>query len=209
MIDSYSKLPLGKYLDIQEVIKNRCRDELAKQAAVLSILSDIQEEEILHLPIVEYKMMRQRMRFLESSDVNGRRVAKKYICGGYELVPVTDPKKLETCQYIDFQTFAPEMEEHLPELLSVILVPKGMRYNEGYDIEGVQQAIRSEMSTTDAMTVAAFFLLSCKKSILSSLNYSMRQARRVKDPKKRAEMTETLRSKAREVLTSVGDGLPM
>ena len=59
-------------------------------------------------------------------------VAKKYILGTFELIPCRDFRKVETGQYIDFQTYAPDLDNRLVEFLSVILVPKGHRYNDGY-----------------------------------------------------------------------------
>ena len=57
MIDNYKSLPLGKYLDICQVCKDESLEEIERQVKILSILSDMSEEEILHLPIPKYKEM--------------------------------------------------------------------------------------------------------------------------------------------------------
>ena len=143
IIDDYNKLSLGKYIEIQAISEDESLEEIDRQAQILSVLTGVSENEIIHLPIVEYKGLVSRTAFLLNyKDIKYRNVAKKYILGKWELIPVRDFRKIETCQYIDFQTYAPDLDKHLVEFLSVILVPKGHRYNEGYDILEVQQAIR-------------------------------------------------------------------
>ena len=208
IIDNYNKLSLGKYMEIQAVSRQEGLDDLDKQVQILSILTGVSEDEILHLPIQEYKDLVARSAFLDPENITYHQVAKKYILGGFELIPVRDYRKVETGQYIDFQTYAPNLDNHLVEFLSVILVPKGHRYNEGYDILEVQHAIREEMSVSDAVSMVAFFLTWCRRLIKDSLNYSMEAARKIKDKAKREEMMDQIRRQER-LLDSNGDGSPM
>lgn len=208
IIDSYNKLSLGKYIEIQEVTRNESLEDIDKQVQILSILTGIAEEEILHLPIAEYKELVAKSAFLSPEGINYHPIAKKYLVGKYELVPVTDFRKLETAQFIDFQTYAPDLDKYLIEFLSVILVPKGHRYNEGYDIMEVQQAIREEMSVSDGISLSAFFLTWCRKFVQDSLNYSRQAARRIKDKTKREEILQKIAEQER-LLETNGVGSPM
>ena len=208
IIDSYNKLTLGKYMEIQEVSRNESLEDIDKQVQILSILTGVAEEEILHLPIQDYKELVVKSGFLDPENINYHPVAKKYILGKFELIPCRDFRKIETCQYIDFQTYAPDLDKYLVEFLSVILVPKGHRYNEGYDILEVQKAIREEMSVSDGVSLAGFFLTWCRKSIKDSLNYSKQEAMRIKDKTKREEILGKIREQERLLETS-GDGSPM
>ena len=165
IIDNYNKLTLGQYSEIQEVSKDEALEEIDKQVHILAILTGMDVEEVLHLPIMEYKELAAKAAFLSPEGINYHPIAKRYLVGGFELSPVTDFRKLETAQFIDFQTYAPDLDKYLVEFLSVILVPKGHRYNEGYDILEVQKAIREEMSVSDGISLAAFFLTWCQKSI--------------------------------------------
>lgn len=208
IIDNYNQLTLGKYMEIQEVSRNESLEDIDKQVQILSILTGVAEEEILHLPLPEYKELVVKSGFLAPENINYHPVAKKYILGKFELIPCRDFRKIETCQYIDFQTYAPDLDKYLVEFLSVILVPKGHRYNEGYDILEVQRAIREEMSVSDGVSLAGFFLTWCKKSIKDSLNYSKREAMGIKDKTKREEILGKIREQERLLETS-GDGSPM
>ncbi len=209
IIDNYNKLPIGLYIEIQAVSKDESLEEIDRQVKILSILSGLPEDEILHLPIAEYKAMVVKSSFLNPDGIGYHPIAKKYIVGGYELIPVTDYRKLETGQYIDFQTYAPDLDRYLVEFLSVILVPKGHRYNEGYDIIDVQKAIREEMSVSDGVSVAGFFLTLCRRSIQDSLNYSKQEAMGIKDKTKREEILQRIKEQE-EILSGIsGDGSPM
>ena len=202
IIDNYNRLTLGKYMEIQAVSKDESLEDIDKQVQILSILTGVAEEEILHLPIGEYKELVARSQFLNPENVPYKQVAKKYLVGDFQLIPVTDFRKLETCQYIDFQTYAPDIDKYLVEFLSVILVPKGHRYNEGYDILEVQKAIREEMSVSDGVSLAGFFLTWSRKSIVDSLNYSKQEAMRIKDKTRREKMLNKIREQEKLLETS-------
>ena len=194
IIDNYKSLPLGKYLDICQVCKDESLEEIERQVKILSILSDMTEEEILHLPIPKYKEMVVASRFLEDVDKNRHKAARLYIVGDWKLLPTMDYRKMETAQYVDFQTFAPMVETHMAELLSCLLVPVGCRYNEGYDILEVQQALKDNLSVTDALSLSAFFLTKFKNLIMDSLNSCRQEVRTIKDKSRRSQMEERIRS---------------
>ena len=205
MITNYKSLPLGKYLDICRVCKDESLEEIDRQVKILSILSDMPEDEILHLPIPKYKEMVVASRFLEDVDKSRHKAARLYIVGDWQLVPTLDYRKMETAQYVDFQTFAPMVETHMAELLSCLLVPVGCRYNEGYDILEVQQALKDNLSVTDALSLSAFFLTRYRGLIKDSLNYCRQEIRTIKSETKRMQMEE--RSKSLEsLMRTSGDG---
>ena len=208
IIDNYNRLTIGQHIEIQEIARNETLEDIDRQVQILSVLTGTAEEEILHLPIHEYKELVVKADFLNPENLKNisvHPVAKRYLVGGFELVPCRDYRKLETGQYIDFQTYAPDLDKFLVEFLSVILVPKGHRYNEGYDILEVQRAIREEMSVTDGVSIAGFFLTLCRTSIKDSLNFSKRMAEGIKDKTKREEILARIAEQERALETS-GDG---
>lgn len=208
IIDNYNRLTIGQHIEIQEIARNETLEDIDRQVQILSVLTGTAEDELLHLPIHEYKELVVKAEFLNPENLKNisvHPVAKRYLVGGFELVPVRDYRKLETGQYIDFQTYAPDLDKFLVEFLSVILVPKGHRYNEGYDILEVQRAIREEMSVTDGVSIAGFFLTLCRTSIKDSLNFSKRMAEGIKDKAKREEILRRIAEQETALRTS-GDG---
>ena len=122
------------------------------------------------------------------------------------MKPTKDFRHIITAQYIDYLSFVKDAERNVPQILSCFLVPKGCKYNEGYDIVEVQQAIRDCMSVADALALAAFFLRRYVDSIKVSLTFSRRLLRRLKG-KEKERLEERL--EALKGLTRSGDGLPM
>lgn len=209
MITSYKELPLGRYMDIVAAVE-KTEDPLQRQVAVVALLGGISEDEVLDLPVAEYKAMLVAGAFIEQPCPERlMKVADTYRLGKYELIPTKDFRKITTAQYVDYLSFIKDtkgVEQNAAQILSVFLIPKGCKYNEGYDIAEVQRAIRDTMSVADALALTAFFLRRYVKSIKASLGFSRRLLQRMKG--QRAETLEE-RLQSLTLLTRSGDGSPM
>lgn len=207
IIDSYRRLPVGKYRDIRNVCRDESLDDLDRQVKIIAILADMDEDDVLNLPIQQYAEMAAKSRFLEDMETtDANSISKVYYVGGFELVPVTDHRRITAAQYIDFQEYAKAGDENLVEILSCLLIPKGMAYNRGYDVIDVQNAIRQDMSVSDALTLTAFFFASYRRLISAFLTSSRKAAGRILNPGKRRRIMERI-AELEEVLKTVGDGL--
>lgn len=168
MINNYRDLPLEKYLLIQAVAKDEGLDEIEKQVHIISHLSGISPDDLMKMPLPQYRELAAQTAFLQSGvSVDApEKLADKYVAGDYTLVPVRDFDKLTTAQFIDFQAFAKDLNKYFAEMLSVALIPEGKKYADGYDCKDVQKAIREHMNTEDALVVAAhFFVLSGRSAV--------------------------------------------
>lgn len=203
MIDNYNNLPIGMYLKIRKAVEGDGED-IDKQVKVVAFLSGKTEDEVLHLPISEYTALARKADFLAGEAIDTP-VRKEYNVAGWTLIPTTDYRKMETGQYIDFQAFLPDLDTYLVEFLSTMLVPKGKRYCEGYDVADVQKAIRDHMTMGDAIPLTAFFFKSLETSIQDMLNYSESMAKKLKDKEQRQEMLTKIH-KVKEALRKNGDG---
>ena len=193
IIDNYRKLPIGKYNEIVKLCETEM-DEVDRKVKIVGILTGLTEDEVLALPITDFTECCAKAKFIDlpCPETLIPSVSKSYPVGGFNLVPVTDMRKVTTAQYIDFITFSKDKEHNIVEMLSCFLVPKGMDYNEGYDILDVHNAIKEEMSVAEVLALLAFFFGSWTRSINSTLSSSERMARRVKDRGKRQMMMERI-----------------
>lgn len=179
IIDNYRNLPVGKWLEILELSKDENVDALEQQVKTIAILTGLTEDEVLDLPIVEYRELASKTKFLEK-DYDGKlQIAKSYGLNGMELIPVKDFNKITTAQYVDYQTFSKEGDMYLVQTLSTLLVPKGKKYNDGYDMDAVQQAIRENLSVADVLSLYAFFLTKWVKSIKDSQTYLDKEIKKI------------------------------
>ena len=193
IIDNYRKLPIGKYNEIVKLCETEM-DEVDRKVKIVGILTGLTDDEVLALPLTDFTECCAKAKFIDlpCPETLIPSVSKSYPVGGFNLVPVTDMRKVTTAQYIDFITFSKDKEHNIVEMLSCFLVPKGMDYNEGYDILDVHNAIKEEMSVAEVLALLAFFFGSWTRSINSTLSSSERMARRVKDKEKRQMMMERI-----------------
>lgn len=203
MITNYDELNVGQYLELLAVEKTEGLEDIDKQVKMVSILSGLSEDELLHMEIGKYTMLARAADFLSEAPEDAA-IKDKYEAGGMTLVPCKDFRKLETGQYIDFKAYATDIEKYFVEFISVLLIPEGHRYGEGYDIAEVQAAVKA-MPVPEAMGVIAFFFASYRNLMLDSLNYSETEAKKLADPKERERMMKQI-AEARAALQASGDG---
>ena len=204
MINNYEALDLGRYMKIDKILHTPA-EEIDKQVQIIAVLADMPEDKVLLLPLADYSAMAKQTAFLgtvcDPVKVDGSPV----VLDGLRLIPTKDFTKINTAQYVDFQTFAKDFPGTLPELLSCFLVPEGKAYNDGYDIAEVQKAVRT-LNVPTAIGLVAFFLLSFSESIAASVTSLEKEASR--DRKKAKEW----KKKAKEIaglLQTLGAGLPI
>lgn len=210
IIDNYRELPIGDYQDILALCKDESLEELDRQVKILSILTKVDEDTLLNLPIQDFKCLTNRMGFLEKDlPTEVTSLEESYRIGRFDLVPVIDMRKISTAQYIDFQSFHQAgFEEHFVEILSCILIPKGRKYNQDYDIIEVQDAIRRNLNVHDAASLYAFFIFSCRESIKDMLTFSLQETQKIKDKEKREKIQGQIKDQIHLLVTS-GVGSPM
>lgn len=203
IIDNYRNLPVGKWLEILELSRDESVDALEQQVKTIAILTGLTEAEVLALPIMEYKSLAGKTKFLEKEYEGKLQIAKSYGLNGMELIPVKDFSKITTAQYVDYQTFSKEGDMYLVQTLSTLLVPKGKKYNDGYDMDAVQQAIRNNLSVADVLSLYAFFLTKWVESIKDSQTYLAKEIQKMPDKKLR----EKLMKQMQEIHSKInGDG---
>lgn len=209
IIDNYRALPIGRYLEICREGERKDIDDVERQARVIAILTGRHPEEILNLPIPEYRALSQKVLFLEHvPEYVGGGAAQVYKVGEWELVPVSDPSKVTVAQYVDFQTLCTD-PGRIVELLSVFLVPKGCTYNQGYDIAEVQAAIREHMSVEEVLRASGFFMNRFAGLIRDSLDFSEKAAAEMPgtEEERTRKMEEVLKIRGLwNRLTGNGDG---
>lgn len=180
MIKSWKELSIGKLMEIRDIQNDEAIDgQYTMTVAMMSVLSDIPEDDLYDLKLEEFSKMTSDMQFL-MQPVPKVAVCDKYKIGGYELVLVKDLKDLTASQFIDYQTFIKDADRYIVELLSIFLIPKGKKYCKDYDIAEVQRVIRENLSVADAESITAFFLLSFKVLYKSMQIYLTKKLKKMK-----------------------------
>lgn len=204
MINNYNDVTIEKYQEIKSILESGF-DEAETQIKLVAVLNDMDEDEVGNLSLAEFHNLNTNLLFL--TEVPQQKiVATKYKLGKYELETMLNIQDMTVSQYIDYQTFVKDTDKYLVELLSIFLIPKGKKYNEGYDIIEIQKTIRENLSIVDAISLAGFFLLwyqSLTKATLSSLTRRLKKMKRkMKNQEEIQKMEEAIANLERS-----GDGL--
>ena len=125
-------------------------DETEKVCTIAQIVFG---EDILNLPLKEFNEKCKELSFLETEPVNNLTV-KSVKVNGREYYFDGLLGNITTAQYIDFQNWQKANDD--VKSFSVFIIPKGHKYNDGYDMEQVFNDIL-DMPTPVLLSASFFF----------------------------------------------------
>lgn len=185
MINSYNDVTIGKYQELKSIIESGF-DEAETHIKLIAVLNDMDEDEVGNLSLTEFQNLNTNLLFLTEMPQQ-KIVATKYKLGKYEFETMMNIQDMTVSQYIDYQTFVKDTDKYLVELISIFLIPKGKKYNEGYDIIDVQKVIKENLCIVDALSLAGFFLLWYQSLMKATLNSLIRRLKKMKRKMKNQE----------------------
>lgn len=187
MIDSYNKLSLKKYNQIMEILKSD-EDELDIQVKVLSVLTDIDEEELYNMKLDKYHTYVEGMSFLyEPVKPQKKHFPKTITINGKQYQFLKKIEDMTAGQYIDIQSYYKENLGY-EYIMSTLVIPVGYKkYSEGYLIADVIKDIQ-EIDIQTAIDVCFFFQKKLLNSIRNTLIYLDWMMKGIKIPQKKQEI---------------------
>lgn len=171
IIDSWDKMPVGLLKDIHRITSDENLSEDDKSLQAAAILAHISYDTLLNLPLDEAQELVARTAFLYEKPEK-KKIRKTYTLNGRTYIPLMSMEDMTTAQFIDFNSLINDLDERLPEILSIFLVPKGHKYNDGYDKNTVVKDIAERLMVTEALGMASFFINGYKKYAMRTLLYS-------------------------------------
>lgn len=170
MIDSYDKLTIGKYKEIMDIDKTMSDIDIMTE--LVSILSDKSIDEIESLPLSEFNDMVRRTSFLKDKPKPYKIMPRKVTINGKRYNVEKDAFSITAGQYIDYRSYVKtldDIEDNLPKIMTVFLIPDGHKYGEGYNLMELADEFGRSVSVGLATSVSAFFLALSRSSIKASL----------------------------------------
>ena len=187
MITNYSELPLRKYYQMKEVLEGDF--DIDQQIKLLSIITDIPEDELFNMKLSKYEQQLSALDFLTNKPVPKSNIPNKILINGKKYRILKDVSKMTAGQYIDIQTYYKENLGY-EYILSTILIPEGYKkYSEGYDIQEVINDIL-DIDIQTAIDVCFFFQKKLMNSIRTTLIYLDWIIKRIKIPQKKEQLQE-------------------
>lgn len=179
---SWSEITLEQFLEIQAI---KDLDPINITEDIIKILFKIENPE--ELPYTEFLKYSEKIKFL-GKEITRVPLKDKYEINNNTYILDNNVMTFMTQQVVDWRNYSKE-DNNMHKLLSVVLVPEGHRYNDGYDIEKVQ----NDMLDLDMATVISlmdFFQKCWCHFIEVSLTYLMDQLKKTEIPEEKRKEIE-------------------
>lgn len=191
---SWDKISIAKYYKILDILDDKDNDDITKNVQLVALILDRDEEEVWEMSLPDAGKLISRLKFLNDFKLSDRPNVKITL-PGYELEVMKDTTSMTVAQYFDYQQFVKSpLRESLEKILSVFLIPKGMKYNEGYDIIDLQRVIREHLPFVIAQSLLGFMLRESVISLNRSLDSCKKTLKKEGNEEKRKELEMKIRT---------------
>lgn len=214
MIDSYDKLTICKYRELMTLDNDV--DDVTKGINILSVLSDYTEEELYDMPLDDFSKLMAKTSFLQRNveKTDWKKLGKQLVINGKKYDVIKEARKMTAGQYIDYREYTKDSEKFmdmLPFILTVFLIPSGMKYGNGYDTSELAQEFNDHLDIKTALSISDFFLHQSKVSMMTSILSLKWMMKRMMKKEKNQEIKEKIqiaveRMDYLESLLKSGDG---
>lgn len=198
MIDNYNDLTLEKFYELKDV--DTSEGEVSTIVQAISVLSDMDENEILKLPLAKFNEMSKKLEFLHTTPTLLKKMPDKVVINNKKYTVLKDATKMTAGQYIDYKSYAKDFDslyKNLPLILTTVIIPEGKTYGDGYDTVELAEELKKHISITLAMSISNFFFTQSQtysKNILIYLEMKMRKMmRKEKDKEVKTKMMEAIK----------------
>lgn len=171
----WNDVTLNQFLELQQIMN--IEDDTDK---MLSIAELFFGEDVTTLPLPEFNKKMKELDFLQT-EVPNNHIVKKVTINGHDYAIDALLGHISTAQYVDFTNYMKE-ENKIAEVLSVFFIPKGHKYNDGYDMEEVIRDMGS-LPIDIAMSESFFFSRQFAQFIKIFRSYSIKQLKKTNLPK--------------------------
>lgn len=207
LVDSWETMPLGIFQEINKIGANENIDEDTKALMVVALLSNKTLDDIEKLSLSEATKLVAQTSFLYTP-IPKIKTRKNLNLNGKKYRIMGKKEEMTAAQFINFQAIYKDINNMLPEFMSIFIIPEGYNYGDDYDMDEVIDDIRNHLSVVEALSLADFFIavyrrlwnrtllfLEVKMKVLSIMGK--------KETKKVAKETEALIKQLRQHLNSI------
>lgn len=145
-------------------------------------------EDANKIPIIEFNKYLSELSFLNDTIEKEKTISKKYIINNKKYELKWDLMEFTTAQYIDFMNYVSD-GKGFEYTLSTLFIPKGKKYNEGYNMEETINDIKT-LSITTAYSIYNYFFQLFPRFIKTFHYYLMKDMKKAKKMAKKMENKE-------------------
>ncbi len=200
LYNNWNDVTLGTYKKLAEISGDDSLSENDKQVEIAAVLCDCKAEDIWNMDMADAKALFGQMTWINDFKPDFKKSLKKsYILNGIEYKVTLDINEMSVAGYVDFQNYYGDGidKSNMAEILSCFLIPKGYKYNEGYDVVQVIDDINNYLPFPEAQRICFFFLRKQADSLRAIQIFSTwvmkKEMKTVKDPQKKAELQKKIK----------------
>ena len=175
----WSNVTLRQFLELQKLLQIEDENE-----RLISIAELFLGDEVNNLPIPEFAKKVKELDFLKE-EIPNTLIVKSIKVNGREYTIDAVLGHITTAQYIDYQNWM-KQENNYAGVLSVFFIPKGHKYNDGYDIEEVLKDML-ELPIDVVCSECFFFSRQLHRFIQIFQSSSVKKIQSMKIPKEKKE----------------------
>lgn len=166
IINSWKQLSLQQFADLMSIQAGETDAEERSRKIIMCLYG----VDPLEIPYTEYLAMVHGLNSFFDEPITSEKVSAnaEYKINGMVYVLDIAPANFTTAQYIDFTNYS--KRESYVDMLSVVLIPQGHQYNDGYDMAKVKDDLGA-MPVTEAVGIVHFFATWSKASIKTILRF--------------------------------------
>lgn len=168
-INSWETLPIGIFQKLSQLNKTEAGDD--RPYEIIAILNNLTLEQVYDMKLEDVHQLMNNTSFLYNKP-KVRMPKKQYTINNKVYNVFLNEKDITVSQYLDFQQLAANVDEHLAQFLSIFFIPEGKTYNNGYNIEFVQNELSNYLDVETALSLTRFFFHKLRKSMRHTLLYS-------------------------------------
>lgn len=173
---TWKDINIRQFKNINKILKDKDLTDIEKNLELIAYVFDLSEDDLYDLDLGTIHKYTNELEFLNEFKPDYTKEPKIKRIGDYEVGVDYHLSKFTVAQYIDFMAEINSNEPDVARLCATILIPRGHKYNEGYNLEEFIERIEQEVNIYDAESLVFFYLIKSLKLINKSHKALMMKA---------------------------------
>lgn len=167
----WEDITIYDYQSIMEIIENPDLSLEAKQNELMSVVSDLPYENILRLPVVEYKKIINNMEFLKQP-IPSKHVNKTIIINNQKFNVITKLSDILAGQYLELQYLMKGDNDYdnIHKIAALFIIPADCKYGD-FDMVEHQEFLKLYLDIVSAYMVFFYLHKLSKKLFIAFRKY--------------------------------------
>lgn len=156
---TWKYINIKTFKKINKILKDTNLTDVEKEISLISILFNIDEDELYDMDLQTLKTYSTQIAFIEEFQPDYGKCPKIEKIGDIEIAIDYNLSHFSVSQYVDFMANIQSKDPDIARLLACILIPKGKKYNTDYDLEAFINQIEINLNIYDAESMLFFYII--------------------------------------------------